>query len=178
VNEAQRHANEAQRHVNEAQRHVNEAQRHVNEAQRHVNEAQRHVNEVQSRANEAKDPRWKRESMSKGPTSELWSLTEVIYREIAQTIGRSALESEPEGRRISVEQPSHYVEIVSNSSPSQKAGVFRSKPSEPGGESRGAYFLYASTLDAGIAKGSAERRRPSQASVSLPRAPRGIHRAT
>jgi hypothetical protein len=43
----------------------------------------------------------------------------------------------------------------------QKVGVFRSKPSEAGGESRGAYFPYASTLDAGIAKGSAERRRPS-----------------
>ena len=44
----------------------------------------------------------------------------------------------------------------------QKAGVFRSRPSEAGGESRGAYFLYASTLDAGIAKGSPERHRPSR----------------
>jgi hypothetical protein len=35
----------------------------------------------------------------------------------------------------------------------QKAGVFRSKPSEADGESRGAHFLYVSTLDAGIAKG-------------------------
>ena len=43
----------------------------------------------------------------------------------------------------------------------QKVGVFRSKPSEAGGESRGAYLLYASTLDDGIAKGSTERRRPS-----------------
>jgi hypothetical protein len=43
----------------------------------------------------------------------------------------------------------------------EKAGVFRSKPSEADGESRGAYFLYASTLDAGIAKGSAEMRWPS-----------------
>jgi len=44
---------------------------------------------------------------------------------------------------------------------SEKVGVFRSKPSEADGESRGAYFLYASTLDAGIAKGSTERHRPS-----------------
>jgi hypothetical protein len=43
----------------------------------------------------------------------------------------------------------------------KKAGVFRPKPSEAGGESRGAYFLYASTLATGIANGSAERHRPS-----------------
>jgi len=40
----------------------------------------------------------------------------------------------------------------------QKVSVFRSKPSEAGGEPRGAYFPYASTIDAGIAKESAERR--------------------
>jgi len=47
----------------------------------------------------------------------------------------------------------------------KKAGVFRPKPSEAGGESPGAYFLYARTLDAGIAKGSAERHRPSRATL-------------
>ncbi|MGA2449914.1 MAG: hypothetical protein ABTD50_14645, partial [Polyangiaceae bacterium] len=31
-------------------------------------------------------------------------------------------------------------------------GEFQSSPSEAGGESRGAYFLCASTLDAGIAR--------------------------
>jgi hypothetical protein len=48
------------------------------------------------------------------------------------------------------------------SSFAEKAGVFRRRPSEADGESRGAYFLYASTLDAGIAKVSAEIRRPSR----------------
>jgi hypothetical protein len=46
-------------------------------------------------------------------------------------------------------------------SSAEKVGVFRSKPSEADGESRGAYFPYASTLDVGIAPGSTERRRPS-----------------
>jgi hypothetical protein len=49
--------------------------------------------------------------------------------------------------------------------PGKEVGVFRLRPSEPAGESRGAYFLYASTLDGGLAKGSAERHRPPSVSV-------------
>ncbi|MGA2450849.1 MAG: hypothetical protein ABTD50_19465 [Polyangiaceae bacterium] len=42
--------------------------------------------------------------------------------------------------------------------PEQKAAQ---STNEAGGEWRGAYFLYTSTLDAGIAKGSAEGHRPT-----------------
>ena len=43
----------------------------------------------------------------------------------------------------------------------RRSAYFGRNQAEAGGESRGAYFLYASTLDAGIAKGSSERHRPS-----------------